>query len=96
MAQVTPKSKGGSAPTAEPERQIYLGPNLPGLAHGAVFRGGLPLPVEELLTQRPGLRDCLRPLSGLVAAKLELSDPDSPLRRAYHRVARATAQGGEA
>ena len=83
-----PQAKAPAPPpkkaAPKPAAVVYLGPNLPGLQHGQVHRGGLP-PAAEGLDSK-----LFVPLDGLAKAKQALADPTSALAKAY----RAARKGG--
>lgn len=85
MAQRSDKSKETTAQAAQPKKAaapkpdavVYLGPNLPGMQHGQVHRGGLP-PAAEGLSPR-----LFVPLADLAKAKKDLADPTSAIAKAF-------------
>lgn len=59
------------------ERFAYYGPNLPGLAHGTVFKGGIPPTVQDKIKENPLIKEAIIPLRQLGKTLAALRDGTS-------------------
>jgi hypothetical protein len=70
------------------EQLIYIGPNLPGgrLSKNTVFRGGLPVYLNDLLEQQPSIKDLIVPVSETAAAQEKTQMSGTPEFIAYQNL----------
>lgn len=68
-----------------PERLIYMGPNLPGgrLLSGQVFKGGYPPHLEQLFKETPEVKQLFFPVDKAMEALKKLKEPGSNEARLF-------------
>lgn len=71
----------------QPEKVIYMGPTIRGVANqGTVFDGGIPLELEEKAKKIPAVRALIIPLKNLSKASAELAVSGSALNTLYKKI----------
>lgn len=70
------------------EQLIYIGPNLPGgrLSQYTVFRGGLPVYLNDLLEQQPSIKDLIVPVAETSSTQVKTLMSGSPEYIAYQNL----------
>jgi hypothetical protein len=90
-------SKKRESAATEPLSRIYLGPNLTNgrLAHATVFRGSIPVHLNDIREQRPEIDTLIVPISDFSTALARSKRPGTPENQAYEALKSLGGKDGE-
>lgn len=82
--------------TAQPQRLIYCGPNIPGgaLQKYALFKGGIPGHLVELMDMCPAIKGLIVPVPDLAKTEQAIATQGSRFNALYTDVVAFSRKGG--